>query len=58
MADGNGRPRVVARAPEEFSLKANFTVWAKQFRNYIELLNDVQDDQIDRTLLSFMNVSR
>ena len=54
MADENGRPRVVARAPEEFSLKANFTVWAKQFRNYIELLN-VQDDQVYRTLLSFMN---
>ena len=54
MADGNPRPRVVARAPEEFSLKSNFTVWAKQFRNYIELLN-VQDDQIYRTLLSFMS---
>jgi hypothetical protein len=56
MADGNeqARPRTVARAPEEFSLKANFTVWAKQFRNYIELLN-VQNDQVYRTLLSFMN---
>ena len=55
MAEGNAaRQRAVARAPEEYSLKHNFTTWVKQFRNYTELLN-VPVNQTYRTLLSFLN---
>ncbi len=54
QADQVLRPGSIARAPEEFNLTKNFTNWAKQFRNYTELLN-VPAKRIYRTLLSFMD---
>ena len=49
------RPASIARHAQEFSIsKHNYPIWAKQFRNYCELLQ-VQENQLDRTLLSFLD---
>lgn len=45
---------ITARSPSEFSLKEKFATWAKQFRNYCELLN-IPNANRYRTLLSFMD---
>ena len=52
-ADGQAR-RMIARAPEEFNLKKSFDQWAKQFRNYHEVL-ELPAAQVYRTFLSFLD---
>ena len=49
------RPASIARHPPEFSIsKHSYPIWAKQFRNYCELLQ-IQNNQRYRTLLSFLD---